>query len=678
MGNTIRDRILFLREQIEYHNYRYHVLDDPEIPDRDFDQLLGELEKLETQHPQFTESDSPTRKVGGTPARTFSPVAHSVPMKSLANAFGEEEIHDFDRRVRDLVDTTGPVEYIAEPKFDGLAVSLRYEKGWLVQAATRGDGSRGENITQNMRAVLKDMTRLEGRLAPDVLEIRGEVFMTQDDFDRLNGAQKRAGKKVFANPRNAAAGSLRQLDPAVTASRPLRIYCYALGEVSSGKAPESHMESLEWIRSFGLPVTELVETVHGAEGCLEYYTRLLDLRDSHPFEMDGVVYKVSRMDWQRQLGHTARAPRWAIAYKFPAQEATTRIEAIDIQVGRTGAITPVARLEPVLVGGVTVSNATLHNRSEIQRLDVREGDSVVVRRAGDVIPEIVSVITSRRPAGAKTFAFPEHCPECGSGIVYEGEGIIARCSGGLYCRAQKIRSIIHFASKRAMDIDGMGEKIVEQLVSEGLVDTVADLYRLDASTLAQLDRMADKSASNLVDAISRSRNTTMSRFIYALGIPQVGETTAEALAGTFFDLDALINADEEQLIEVPDVGPVVSRGVTAFFGQPHNREVIEQLLELGIQWPKPAKAMPGNQAAMDTLHPFSGKTVVLTGTLSIARNEAKSRLKQAGAKVAGSVSSRTDFVIVGTNPGSKAEQARKLGIRDLDESHFLDMLENEG
>ncbi len=675
-GSGIHHRITDLREQIEYHNHRYHVLDDPEIPDQDYDQMLRELERLELEHPEYARSSSPANRIGAYPSRGFSTVTHATPMKSLGNAFNRQEIQDFNRRVRELIHSDHPVEYIAEPKFDGLAVSLRYEKGWLVQAATRGDGTQGENITQNMRAVLKDMTLLQNDSVPDELEVRGEVIMLRQDFNDLNEAQKRSGQKPFANPRNAAAGSLRQLDPSITASRPLRMFCYALGEVSRDRKFKTHGESLEWLQSVGLPVSDQIETVQGFEGCLEYYEKMLANRDDCPFEMDGVVYKVARLDWQAQLGFTAKAPRWAIAYKFPAQEATTQVEAIDIQVGRTGAITPVARLVPVFVGGVTVSNATLHNRSEIQRLDIRVGDFVIVRRAGDVIPEVVSVIKSKRPANTAAYAFPGKCPVCGSKIVYQGEEVIARCSGGLYCHAQKVRSIIHFASRKAMDIEGLGEKIVEQMVTEGLVDSIADLYRLDANTLSRLDGKAEKSANNLVDAIDKSRKTTLARFIFALGIPQVGETTADVLADAFADLDHLMNASEERLIAVPDVGPIVSRDITAFFDQTHNREVIRDLLELGIEFPgkEPVFEMPQWSESAEPGSPFLNKTVVLTGTLSIPRDRAKSMLKQAGARVTSSVSKRTDYVIAGEQAGTKADKAKSMGVPLLDEDRFFHML----
>ncbi|MCY4051699.1 MAG: NAD-dependent DNA ligase LigA [Gammaproteobacteria bacterium] len=670
-------RIIFLREQIDYHNHRYYVLDDPEIPDQDYDSMYRELEDLELKHPEYASTSSPTNLVGAKSSRGFNTVTHSTPMKSLGNAFSEQEIQDFDRRIREGVHSEKPIDYIAEPKFDGLAVSLRYEKGWLVQAATRGDGNQGENITQNIRSVLKEKTLIQGNFVPQKLEVRGEVIMLRQDFDNLNEAQKRSNQKLFANPRNAAAGSLRQLDPTITASRPLKIFCYAIGALSENPKFTTHADALGYIQTLGLPVSDQIETVQGVQGCLEYYGKMLSKRDDYPFEMDGVVFKVANLDWQEQLGFTAKAPRWAIAYKFPAQEATTQVEAINIQVGRTGVVTPVARLTPVFVGGVTVSNATLHNRNEIWRLDIRVGDFVIVRRAGDVIPEIVSVIQSKRPDETIEYTFPQLCPVCNSKIVYEGEEIIARCSGGLYCHAQKIRSIIHFASRKAMDIDGMGEKLVEQLVSEGLIDTVADLYRLDVETLTKLERKAEKSATNLIEAIDKSRTTTFSRFIYSLGIPQVGETTAELLAETFENFDSLMNANEEQLVGIPDIGPIVSKAIIVFFDQKHNQEVIQDLLELGISWHKVDHIDTVTNEFNDSSEPtspFRDKIVVLTGTLSITRDQAKSRLKQAGAKVTGSVSKRTDYVIAGEQAGSKAEKARSLEVPLLNEVEFFQML----
>ena len=669
---SIAARVHELREELEYHNYRYYVLDDPVIPDAAYDRLLRELETLETDHPEYASEDSPTRKVAGSVVRTFSEVVHAVPMRSLANAFEDEEVVAFDRRVREIIELEdGDVEYVAEPKIDGLAVSLRYENGWLVQAATRGDGRRGENITQNMRKVLGPGTTLDGSAVPAVLEVRGEVFMRREDFAAMNREQAAAGQKTFVNPRNAAAGSLRQIDPAVTESRPLSFFAYSLGQVADAAVPGTHWDILQWIGEFGLPVCELAKRVQGVDGCLAYYREMREPGGGLPYDIDGVVYKVSRMDWQSSLGHTARAPRWALAHKLPAQEEMTVLKRIEIQVGRTGAITPVARLAPVFVGGVTVSNATLHNRDEIARLDAREGDTVILRRAGDVIPEILSVVRERRPDGTEPFGFPQQCPVCGSDIVYERDGVIARCSGGLFCSAQRKENIRHFASRRAMDIEGLGDKIVDQLLGAGLIHDVADLYRLEKEPVAALERMADKSAENLVGAIDGSRKTTLPRFLHALGIPLVGEATAETLAGHFGDLDPIMDADAEQLQQVPDIGPVVAESVRVFFGQDHNREIVQRLRDAGVEWPR-AEA---RQAREDS--PFNGKTVVLTGALSMARSDAKKILQSLGAKVTGSVSKKTDFVVVGADAGSKAEEAEQLGIPMLDEREFLSLAGHE-
>ena len=692
-GKATRKELVTLREQLEYHNYRYYILDDPQIPDSEYDRLLGKLAALEKSHPEFASADSPTRKVGARkggngvpPARTFSEVVHRMPMRSLANAFEREQVERFDQRVRERLDIAngegGDIEYIAEVKLDGLAVSLRFENGWLVQAATRGDGSTGENITQNMRQVLAGATRLKGESVPKALEVRGEVFMTKDDFRKLNQRQRELGEKLFVNPRNAAAGSLRQLDPAVTGSRPLRLCCYALGEVSGAASPRNQWEVLKWLERLGLPVSDNARRAAGAQGCLEYYDEMLERRADLPYDIDGVVYKVSRLDWQNTLGHTARAPRWALAHKFPAEEDITVVEKIESQVGRTGAITPVARLKPVFVGGVTVSNATLHNRDEIARLDVRVGDSVIVRRAGDVIPEVVSVIKEKRPKRTRKFKFPQHCPVCKSAIVYERDGVIARCSGGLYCDAQRKENIRHFASRTAMDIEGLGGKLVEQLIGEKLVGGVADLYALTSGQLEGLERMAKKSAANLIEALDNSKRTTLARFLYALGIPLVGEATAETLAANLGNLEGVISADEEALQTIPDVGPVVAQSVVTFFRQPHNREVIDKLLDAGVRWPTPETGPAtdpevGDASATDPDTAFAGKTVVLTGTLSMPRAEAKRLLKSLGAQVTGSVSKKTDYVIVGENAGGKADEAERLQISVLDEGQFVAMADGE-
>ncbi len=676
-SQTVFKQIVALREQLEDHNYRYHALDDPQIPDSEYDRLIAQLAALEKAHPEFASDDSPTRKVGGAVAKTFSEVAHSVPMQSLANAFAREQVERFDQRVRERVEMEqGEIEYVAEVKLDGLAVSLRFENAWLVQAATRGDGRTGENITQNMRPILAGATRLSATqqtAPPEAFEVRGEVYMSKDDFARLNQRQRERGGKTFVNPRNAAAGSLRQLDPAVTAARPLSLCCYALGEVAGAPPPRTHWDTLRWIADLGLPVSEFTRRVTGVKGCLEYYDEMLKRRAELPFDIDGVVYKVSRLDWQDALGHTAKAPRWALAHKFPAQEEMTRVEKIELQVGRTGAITPVARLQPVFVGGVTVSNATLHNRDEIARLDVRVGDHVIVRRAGDVIPEVVGVMKDKRlKKRLRKFVFPERCPVCNSGIVYEEDGVIARCSGGLYCNAQRKEHIKHFASRTAMDIEGLGDKLVEQLIDGKLVRNVADLYALSAAQVEGLERMAKKSAANLLDALNKSKHTSLARFLYALGIPLVGEATAETLAANLPSIARLKSADEETLQAIPDVGPVVAQSIITFFNEPHNLEVIDQLIKAGVNWPTSPTVATGNDNDNGV---FAGKTVVLTGALSMPRAEAKQILQSRGAKVTASVSKKTDYLITGQNPGSKADKAEELGVTVLDQARFMEMLD---
>jgi DNA ligase (NAD+) len=652
-----------LRREIAEHDYRYYVLDEPSIPDAEYDRLMRELLALEAQFPALVTPDSPSQRVGGAPSAAFAPVQHEVPMLSLANAFDEGEVRDFDRRVRELSGEAA-VDYHCEPKFDGLAISLRYEGGALVQAATRGDGSTGEDVTANVRTIAAIPLRLRGE-PPPLLEVRGEVYMPRDGFARLNAEQLARGEKPFANPRNAAAGSLRQLDPRITASRPLRFYAYGHGRVD-GDLPGRHGERLAALQRYGLPVCGLRRLVPDIDGCLRYYAELGRRRPSLPYDIDGVVYKVDRIDLQERLGYVSRAPRWALAHKFPAEEALTVLENIEVQIGRTGAVTPVARLKPVFVGGVTVTNATLHNEDELRRKDVRIGDSVVVRRAGDVIPELVRVLPERRPADARPFEMPRQCPVCGSAIVrLEGEAV-SRCSGGLYCPAQRKASLAHFASRRAMDIDGLGDKLIEQLVDRGLVCDVSDLYRLDAATLAGLERMGEKSAANLVAAIEASKRTTLARFIYALGIRHVGEATAAALAAHFGDLEPLLEADVDTLTAVPDVGPVVAQSIRNFFDQPHNREVITRLLAAGVHWPA-VEARTGAR-------PLAGKTFVITGTFSRPREELTAALQRLGAKVSNSVSKKTSFVAVGDNPGSKAAKAAELGIPTLDEAGLLAFL----
>ncbi|WJW76531.1 NAD-dependent DNA ligase LigA [Thiohalobacter sp. IOR34] len=661
----IHQRIAELREQINHHNYLYYVLDAPEIPDAEYDRLLRELEALEAKYPELVTPDSPTQRVGAQPLAAFGEVRHEVPMLSLDNAFSDEELEDFDRRVRERLGVDR-VEYAAEPKLDGLAVSLLYEEGVLIRGATRGDGLVGEDVTQNVRTIRQIPLRLIGRGWPRRLEVRGEVYMPHEGFRRLNRQQEAAGLKPFVNPRNAAAGSLRQLDPRVTAERPLAFYCYGVGLVEGGRLPERHSEILRVLKGWGQRVYAGIEVVQGFEGCKNYYREMERRRDGLPFDIDGVVFKVDRIDQQEALGFVARAPRWAIARKFPAQEELTVVRDIEVQVGRTGAITPVARLEPVFVGGVTVSSATLHNEDEIRRKDIRIGDTVIVRRAGDVIPEVVAVVKERRPKNARRFVMPKKCPVCGSAIVRaEGEAI-ARCSGGLFCPAQRKESIKHFASRRAMDIEGLGDKLVEQLVDKGLVHDVADLYSLTVEQLAGLERMGEKSARNLIAALEKSKQTRFERFLYALGIREVGEATARTLAQHFGDLDALMQADVETLEALPDIGPVVAQHIVNFFAEEHNREVIRKLLAAGVRWPKPKRARH---------QPLAGQSFVLTGALqSMTRDEAKARLEALGARVSGSVSKKTSYVVVGEAPGSKLARARELGVSVLDEPQFLDLL----
>ena len=661
-------RVEQLREQIRFHNYRYYVLDDPQVPDAEYDRLLGELQALEAEHPELVSADSPTQRVGAKPLSAFGEVKHEVPMLSLDNAFDDDDVGEFDRRVREKLEVEA-VDYTAEPKLDGLAVSLLYEDGVLVRGATRGDGSSGEDITQNVRTIQSIPLKLLGRGYPKRLEVRGEVFISHAGFAALNEHQQAQEQKLFANPRNAAAGSLRQLDPHITAQRPLEIYCYGIGLVEGGQLPDSHSGILKQLRDWGLRVYAGIEKVTGLAGCIGYYKKLGEQRSSLPFDIDGVVFKVDRLDYQQRLGFVSRAPRWAIARKFPAQEELTTVLDIDVQVGRTGAITPVARLKPVFVGGVTVTNATLHNEDEVRRKDVRVGDTVIVRRAGDVIPEVASVIKERRPEGASAFVMPTVCPVCGSDVEkIEGEAV-TRCTGGLYCEAQRKEAIKHFASRRAMDIEGLGDRLVEQLVDLQLIDDVAGLYSLDAKTLAGLERMGEKSAANLIAALEKSKHTTFDRFLYALGIREVGDATARSLAQAFGDLDALMKADETQLEAVRDIGPVVAAHIANFFKQSHNLDVIDSLRnEAGIHWP-----------AIEVAHyqPLAGQTYVLTGTLSsMTRDEAKTQLQALGAKVSGSVSGKTTAVVAGENAGSKLARAESLGVRVMSENELVELLDS--
>ena len=677
-------RVAWLRDELDRHNYQYYVLDAPTIPDAEYDALFSELQALELEHPELQTPDSPTQRVGGEPLSAFDSVRHRVPMLSLNNGFADEDVLSFDRRCaqglaraapaageQDLFSAADAVEYACELKFDGLAMSLRYEDGRLVQAATRGDGETGEDVTVNVRTIKAIPLKLRGQ-APAVLEVRGEVFMYRGDFDKLNERQAEAGGKTFVNPRNAAAGSLRQLDPRITAKRPLSFFAYGLGELQGVDRPPTHSVMLDGFAALGLPVCKDRAVVKGAQGLLDFYRDIGQRRDALPYDIDGVVYKVNALAEQERLGFVSRAPRFALAHKFPAQEMTTIVEDIEVQVGRTGAITPVARLKPVFVGGVTVTNATLHNEDEIRRKDVHIGDTVIVRRAGDVIPEVVGVVTERRPADARAFVMPTACPVCGSHIEKLEDEAIARCTGGLICAAQRKQALLHFAQRRAMDIEGLGDKLVEQLVDQGIVRTPADLFKLGVAKLAALERMADKSAANLVAAIDASRETTMNRFIFALGIRHVGEATAKDLARHFGKLDALMAADEAALLEVNDVGPVVAQSIAHFFAEPHNVEVIEQLRAAGVHW---AESEPVAKAPA----PLSGKTFVLTGTLpTMSREDAKELLEAAGAKVAGSVSKKTDYVVAGAEAGSKLDKAEALGVPVLDEAGMLALLAEAG
>ncbi len=663
----VRAQAETLREQINHHNYRYYVLDDPEVPDAEYDRLFRELQALEEKYPALVSSDSPTQRVGAQPLAAFDEVQHVVPMLSLGNAFNDEDVLAFARRVNEKLGSEDTV-FTAEPKLDGLAISLLYEDGILIRAATRGDGMTGENVTQNVRTIKSIPLHLLGSDYPRLLEVRGEVYMPKAGFEELNKRQHAAGEKAFANPRNAAAGSLRQLDSRITATRPLAMFCYGVGQVEDGTLPDGHAAILQRLKDWGLRVCPETQTVKGIHACLEFYQYIAAQRDKLPYDIDGVVYKVDDLEQQQILGFVSRAPRWAIAHKFPAQEAITRLLAIDVQVGRTGALTPVARLEPVEVGGVTVTNATLHNQDEIDRMDLRIGDTVVIYRAGDVIPKVASVVLSRRPQNTQSFKMPDQCPECDSDVEREEGEAILRCSGGLFCPAQRKEAIKHFASRRAMDIEGLGDKLVEQLVDAGLVQTPADLFQLKLETVAGLERMAEKSAANLLAALEKSKSTTLARFLFALGIREVGETTAQNLANHYRTLDAIMQADEEDLQTVPDVGPIVAVHVVTFFKQAHNREVIEQLLAQGVHWPI-------IEAVETESLPLAGKTVVLTGTLSkLGRSEAKEKLQALGAKVAGSVSKKTDLLIAGEAAGSKREKAEALGIEILDEEGLLELL----
>lgn len=666
--SSIQKRIQQLRHDIDEHNYRYYVLDTPTIPDSEYDRLLHELQQLETQYPDTITVSSPTQRVGAHPLAAFSEVTHEVPMLSLENVFDADDLIAFDKRVRQKLEIERDVEYAATPKVDGLAVSLHYENGLLVRGATRGDGTTGEDITQNLRTVHSIPLHLHGEHYPRVLEVRGEVYMPLDKFEQYNTELSKAGEKTFVNPRNAAAGSLRQLDPKITAQRPLAFFAYAIGKVE-GTLPGTYDAIIEKLKSWGMPIIPELRVLTGVQACLDYYQNLSEQREQMNYEIDGVVYKVNDIKQQLELGFVSRAPRWAVAHKFPAREELTTVEAVEFQVGRTGALTPVARLKPVFVGGVTVSNATLHNLDEVWRKDVRVGDTVIVRRAGDVIPYVASVILERRPAHTHKIALPKHCPICHAAVIKPEGEVVARCSGGLFCQAQLKETVKHFASRRAMDIQGLGDKIVEQFVEMGLIQDIADVYQLEKSKLIHLERFAEKSADNLLQAIEDSKSTTLPRFLYALGIREVGEATALLLAQHFGRLKNVMAASEETLQQIADIGPIVAANIAGFFQQKHNRELIEKLQTLGVHWQE------NEPTAKRTDLPLTGQTFVLTGTLeSMTRDDAKAALIALGAKVAGSVSAKTSYVVAGSDAGSKLTKAQELGVSVLSEQELLALL----
>jgi len=668
--NEAAARVAALRALLARYDQRYYVLDDPEVPDSEYDRLMRELSALETAHPALLTADSPTQRVGGAASASFAAVAHGLPMLSLENAFADAEVVEFDRRVRERLGADAALEYCAEPKLDGLAVSVRYERGLYVRAATRGDGATGEDVTANVRTLRAIPLRLQG-LAPELLEVRGEVYMPFAGFARLNAAAAAAGDKLFVNPRNAAAGALRQLDPAVTARRPLAVYFYGAGAWQGAAEPATQKLLLEQFSAWGLRTNPETAVVNGVEGCLGYYRALAARRDSLAYQIDGVVYKVNSRAHQEALGQVSRAPRWAIAHKFPADEALTTLREVEFQVGRTGVLTPVARLEPVMVGGASVSNATLHNMDEIERKDLCIGDTVIIRRAGDVIPEVVRSLPERRPANARRIELPAACPVCGSPVTRTAGEAAARCSGGFVCAAQRKEALRHFASRRALDIEGLGEKLIDQLVDREMIATPADLYALSLEQLAGLERMGEKSAANVLAALERSKRTSLPRFLHALGIRDVGEATAASLAAHFGTLDALRSASTEQILEVPDVGPVIAAHVHDFLAVPANRAVIDRLIAAGFSWPE---GVPAARAA----GPLAGLTIVLTGTLgSMTREQAGEALQALGAKLGGSVSKKTHLVVAGAEAGSKLKRARELGVTVLDETGLAALLRGE-
>ncbi len=656
-----------LRELILQHNVNYYVNDDPEIPDAEYDRLMQELQRLEKDYPQLITNDSPTQRVGGVVSEQFKTVSHQLPMLSLSNAFTDEEIIEFDERARSRLEVD-LIEYSAEPKLDGLAISILYDHGVLTQALTRGDGVSGEDVTQNVRTISSVPLKLVGDDYPAVLEVRGEVILSKKGFEELNKKQLAENKKLFVNPRNAAAGSLRQLDSKITAQRALEFYCYGIGFVAGKFEFTSHSAQMQKLKEWGVRINHEVAKVSSVEQCIEYYNKIGLKRNSLAYDIDGIVFKVDDLQQQKKLGFIAKAPRWAIARKFPAQEELTLVNAIEVQVGRTGAITPVARLEPVFVGGVTVSNATLHNQDEIDRLDVRIGDTVIIRRAGDVIPDIVSVVKSKRKKSARKFKLPSKCPICNSKVIRVEGQTIARCSGGLFCAAQQKEGLKHYVSRKAMDIDGLGDKLIEQLVDEGLIHDISDIYTLTESSVLKLERMAEKSAENLIKSINNSKETTLAKFLFALGIREVGETTALTLVNHYGNLESIINATEEELISISDIGPVVVNSLQVFFSDKHNNNIIKKIQKAGVVWPDVEPVDKTQQTLL-------GKTFVITGTLiNFSRQDAKAELQLRGAKVTGSVSKKTDFLLYGDNPGSKYDKAISLGVAVLDEDKFQELL----
>ncbi len=670
----VSEELAQLRQRLNEYNYRYYVRDDPAVPDAEYDRDFQRLVALEALHPALVSDDSPSQRVGAAPLPAFSQIRHAMPMLSLDNAFNEAQMVDFDRRVRERLGWAGDqqVEYVCEPKLDGIAISLLYRDGLLDRGATRGDGETGEDITLNVRTIPSIPLQLRGEGWPALLEVRGEIYMPRAGFDRLNDAARARGDKLFVNPRNAAAGSLRQLDPRITAQRPLELCVYGVGVVEGAAIPDNHYRMLQQLNRWGFRINAQMSVVSGVEGCLTRYQALAEKRDALPYDIDGIVFKVNNFALQQRLGFVSRAPRWAIAHKFPAQEEMTQVTAVDFQVGRTGAVTPVARLQPVFVGGVTVSNATLHNMDEVARLGLRIGDWVIIRRAGDVIPQVVRVLEDRRPAETAPVVVPRACPVCGSLVERLDGEAVSRCSGGLSCGAQRKEAIKHYASRKAQDIDGLGDRLVELLVDKGQIKALADLYCLEHARVAGLERMGDKSAENLLSAIEASKATTLARFIYSLGIREVGEATARSLARHFGRLDALMAADEETLMSVPDVGPIVAQHLVTFFRQPHNAETITALRERGVHWDDLDLSAAPPQ-------PLAGKTVVLTGTLEqLSRQDAKAQLEALGAKVSGSVSKKTDLVIAGPGAGSKLTKAQALGLTVLDERGLIALLAGEG